>query len=56
MGHTGSKDVYEKVVDFFSQHQISLQRMISLTTDGAPAMLGKVSGLEKRLTDNNSSE
>ena len=35
-----AKDVFDMIKDFFTKHQLHLDRIGSVCTDGAPAMLG----------------
>ena len=51
LGHTGAEDVYNKLTDYFMQHNIDFKRMVSMTTDGAPSMVGRVNGLAKKLSE-----
>jgi hypothetical protein len=51
VGHTGAQDVYTVLTEFLERHDIDRQRIVSLATDGAPSMIGRVNGLAKRLTD-----
>ena len=39
-----AQDVFEKVTSFFNAHEITLDMLGSICTDGAPAMLGNRSG------------
>ena len=38
------KDVFDMIKEFFLKHQIHLDKIGSICTDGAPAMLGNCSG------------
>lgn len=41
--------IYQKIVMFFNEHELDLQKVCMLVTDGAPAMMGRVKGLVARL-------
>jgi len=50
-----AKDVFDMIKDFFTKHQLHLDRIGSICTHGAPAMLGNRSGfaalLKKEITN-----
>ena len=42
---TKGRDIFEAVLACFGEYELDLARLISVTTDGAPAMVGKHNGL-----------
>ncbi|KAF3859894.1 hypothetical protein F7725_000149 [Dissostichus mawsoni] len=50
-GHTTGEVMFHKVVSFFKEHKLGLDRINMLVTDGAPAMSGRTQGLSARLAD-----
>ena len=44
-----AEDIYELISDYFHIHKIDWNTLVSCTTDGAPAMMGKKTGVIKRL-------
>ena len=42
--------IFQKIVSFFNEHELDLQKVCLLVTDGAPAMIGRVQGLVARLS------
>jgi len=50
-----AKDVFDMIKDFFTKHQLHLDRIGSICTDGAQAILGNHSGfvalLKKEITN-----
>lgn len=48
-GHTTGEVIFQKIVTFFNEHELDLQKVCLLVTDGAPAMTGRVKGLVARL-------
>lgn len=48
-GQTRGEDLYKCLMEYFEKTELNLKKMISLTTDGAPAMVGKNKGLVNRL-------
>ena len=49
-GHTTGEVIFQKIVSFFNEHELDLQKVCLLVTDGAPAMVGRVQGLVARLS------
>ncbi|KAJ1190442.1 hypothetical protein NDU88_007180 [Pleurodeles waltl] len=53
-GHTRGEDILDSICNYFETHHIPLDSLVSITTDGAPAMVGHdrgfVSLLKKKLT------
>lgn len=52
-GKTRGEDLFKTFDDFMTKSNISYDKMVSLSTDGAPAMIGKEKGLVKRIKDKN---
>ncbi|KAJ4934895.1 hypothetical protein JOQ06_007676, partial [Pogonophryne albipinna] len=50
-GHTTGEVMFHKVVSFFKEHKLGLDRINMLVTDGAPAMSGGTQRLSARLAD-----
>lgn len=48
---TRGEDIFSSLKQFFEVNNLSLESIISVTTDGAPAMVGKEKGLVKMLKD-----
>ena len=44
-----AEDIYEILYNYFHVHKIDWDTLVSYTTDGAPAMMGKKTGVIKRL-------
>ncbi|XP_072380943.1 protein FAM200C-like [Diabrotica undecimpunctata] len=53
-GNTPREDLFKVIDELISKSNISYNKMISLTTDGALAMIGKEKGVVKRIRDKNS--
>ena len=51
-GRTTGLDVFEEFVDTFMKINIDLQKIVSVTTDGAPNMIGKNIGFIQLLKQN----
>lgn len=49
---TGEK-IYNSITSFLRKHEIPMEKIISVSTDGAPAMSGAVNGLAGRLKRDN---
>ncbi|KAJ1117630.1 hypothetical protein NDU88_005827 [Pleurodeles waltl] len=53
-GHTRGEDILDSICNYFETHHIPLDSLVSITTDGTPAMVGHdrgfVSLLKKKLT------
>lgn len=52
-GKTRGEDLFETFDDFMQKSNIPYEKMVSISTDGAPAMIGKDKGLVKRIKDKN---
>lgn len=52
-GKTRGKDLFKTFDEFITNSNISYDKMVSVSTDGAPAMIGKEKGLVKRIRDKN---
>ena len=50
-GTTTGKDLYENVMNSIIKSRLSLDKLASITTDGAPSLTSKHSGLVKLMTD-----
>jgi len=50
-GTTKGQDLYNAVIMYFETEKLNLKKIISVTTDGAPAMIGANQGLVQRLKD-----
>lgn len=48
-GQTTGQIIFEKIVSFFNENGLDLQRVNMLATDGAPSMTGRAQGLSARL-------
>lgn len=46
---TRGEDVFSTLSEFFEKHKVDVKKMISLTTDGDPAMTERKNGLATRL-------
>ncbi|XP_060880731.1 general transcription factor II-I repeat domain-containing protein 2B-like [Metopolophium dirhodum] len=53
-GKTRGEDLFKSFDDFMKNPNLSYDKIVSISTDGAPAMMGKEKGLLKRIRDNNS--
>lgn len=53
-GKTRGEDLFKSFDDFMKKSNLSYDKIVSISTDGAPAMMGKEKGLLKRIRDNNS--
>lgn len=53
-GNTRGEDLFKVIDEFITKSNISYEKMVSLSTDGAPAMIGKEKGVVKRIRDKNS--
>ncbi|KAF2902670.1 hypothetical protein ILUMI_03516 [Ignelater luminosus] len=53
-GNTRGEDLFKVIDEFITKSNISYDKMVSLSTDGAPAMIGKEKGVVKRIRDKNS--
>ena len=43
-GHTRGEDIFNAFMGFVNEKKLTLFKLISITTDGAPAMVGRTSG------------
>ncbi|KAG8451802.1 hypothetical protein GDO86_003847 [Hymenochirus boettgeri] len=43
-GHTRGEDIYSKVKEYLISENIQIQKLVSITTDGAPAFTGRTNG------------
>jgi len=50
-GHTRGEDIYEAIMGMLNERGIDLKKVVSIATDGAPAMMGRERGLVQRLKD-----
>ena len=50
-GTTKGKDIFESVVHSLEKSQLCLDKPVSITTDGAPSLTGKHSGVIKKIND-----
>ncbi|KAM9299122.1 zinc finger BED domain-containing protein 5-like [Gastrophryne carolinensis] len=48
-GHTRGEDIFRAITEMLKKRDINLESVISVVTDGAPAMVGKEKGLVTRL-------
>ena len=53
-GHTRGKDTFQAFMNFANKTKVPLVQLISITTDGAPAMLGSSNGIIALFKQNNS--
>ncbi|XP_077312023.1 SCAN domain-containing protein 3-like [Lithobates pipiens] len=51
--HTRGQDIYEAIKEILRKRKIDLKKVVSVTTDGAPAMVGKERGAVARLKEDN---
>ncbi|CAG4935897.1 unnamed protein product [Parnassius apollo] len=52
-GNTRGEDLFKVIDEFITKSDISYDKIVSLSTDGAPAMIGKEKGVVKRIRDKN---
>jgi len=50
---TRGEDLFKTFDDFITKSNISYDKIVSISTDGAPAMIGKEKGFVKRIKDKN---
>jgi len=50
---TTGENIYDSITSFLREHVIPVDKIISVSTDGAPAMSGSVNGLAGRLKQDN---
>lgn len=48
-GHTRGEDIYEAILEMLNEQGIDLKEVVSISTDGAPAMVERERGLVQRL-------
>jgi len=53
-GKTRGEDLFKSFDDFMKKSNLSYDKIVSISSDGAPAMMGKEKELLKRIRDNNS--
>ncbi|KAL4104512.1 hypothetical protein QTP88_019807 [Uroleucon formosanum] len=53
-GITRGEDLFKSFDNFMKKSDLSYDKIVSISTDGAPAMMGIEKGLLKRIRDNNS--
>lgn len=51
--HTRGEDIYLAIKEMLMQRGISLKHVVSITTDGAPSMIGKEKGAVNRMKEDN---
>jgi len=49
--HTTGEDLFRHLCDCFDQHKLHWDKLVSITTDGAPSLTGKNVGLVKKVND-----
>ncbi|XP_056110235.1 SCAN domain-containing protein 3-like [Rhinichthys klamathensis goyatoka] len=52
--HTRGEDIYEAIMQMLNERGIDVKNIVSITTDGAPAMIGKEKGAVQRLKEEHS--
>ncbi|XP_073702034.1 SCAN domain-containing protein 3-like [Garra rufa] len=52
--HTRGEDIYEAIMQMLNERGIDVKHIVSITTDGAPAMIGKEKGAVQRLKEQHS--
>jgi len=50
-GHTRGEDIYEAIMQMLKEMGIDLKTVVSIATDGAPAMIGREKGAVQRLKE-----
>ncbi|KAL4721338.1 hypothetical protein ACJJTC_006484 [Scirpophaga incertulas] len=56
LGKTRGEDINKAIMDFFDKDELDLKKLLSVTTDGAPAMVGSNKGLVHLLSSNASDQ
>ena len=51
--HTRGEDIYNAIKEMLRKRGIDLKQVVSITTDGAPAMLGRERGAVARMKEDN---
>ncbi|CAL9707870.1 unnamed protein product [Knipowitschia caucasica] len=52
--HTRGEDIYAAIKEMLTKRGIDMKQVVSVTTDGAPAMVGKERGAVSRMKEDNS--
>ncbi len=52
--HTRGEDIYEAIMQMLNERGIDVKNVVSITTNGAPAMIGKEKGAVQRLKEEHS--
>ncbi|XP_060846419.1 general transcription factor II-I repeat domain-containing protein 2-like [Rhopalosiphum padi] len=52
LGTTCGEDIYKAVIEYFEKYKLDMKKLISLTTDGAPSMIGNKKSFVQRLINN----
>ncbi|XP_060845753.1 general transcription factor II-I repeat domain-containing protein 2A-like [Rhopalosiphum padi] len=52
LGTTCGEDIYKTVIEYFEKYKLDMKKLILLTTDGAPSMIGNKKGFVQRLINN----
>ncbi|XP_016329599.1 protein ZBED8-like [Sinocyclocheilus anshuiensis] len=52
--HTRGEDIYEAIMQMLNEREIDVKNVVSIATDGAPAMIGKEKGAVQRLKEEHS--
>ena len=50
-GRTTGADIYEAIADILRIMEVDVAKIVSITTDGAPAMIGRLQGMVTRLKE-----
>ena len=50
-GRTTGADIYEAIADVLRIMEVDVAKIVSITTDGAPAMIGRLQGMVTRLKE-----
>lgn len=51
--HTRGEDIYLAIKEMLTQRRIDVKNVVSITTDGAPSMMGREKGAVSRLKEDN---
>ncbi|XP_049782712.1 uncharacterized protein LOC126184370 [Schistocerca cancellata] len=52
-GNTRGEDLFKAIDEFINNSNISFDKIVSLSTDGGPAMIGKEKGVVRKIRDQN---
>jgi len=52
LGTTCGEDIYKAITEYFEKYGLDMEKIISVTTDGAPSMIGSKNGFIQRLRNN----